>query len=37
MVSSATLPTLEETAAASERPKMFQLSIRSDWDGVKEA
>ena len=35
MVSSATLPTLEEIAAASESPKIFQLYIRGDWDWVK--
>jgi isopentenyl diphosphate isomerase/L-lactate dehydrogenase-like FMN-dependent dehydrogenase len=34
MVSSTTRPTLEETAAASESPKIFQLSIRGDWDWV---
>jgi len=35
IVSSATLPTLEEIAAASESPKIFQLYIRGDWDWVK--
>jgi isopentenyl diphosphate isomerase/L-lactate dehydrogenase-like FMN-dependent dehydrogenase len=35
IVSSATLPTLEEAAAASESPKLFQLYIRGDWDWVK--
>jgi isopentenyl diphosphate isomerase/L-lactate dehydrogenase-like FMN-dependent dehydrogenase len=34
IVSSATLPTLEETAAASESPKIFQLYIRGDWEWV---
>ena len=34
MVSSATRPTLEDTAAAAESPKMFQLYIRGDWAWV---
>jgi glycolate oxidase len=34
-VNSATRPTLEEIAAASESPKIFQLYIRGDWDWVK--
>ena len=34
MVSSATRPTLEETAAAAESPKMFQLYVRGDWAWV---
>ena len=36
VVSSATLPTLEETAAATERPKIFQLYIRGDWEWTKD-
>jgi isopentenyl diphosphate isomerase/L-lactate dehydrogenase-like FMN-dependent dehydrogenase len=36
VVSSATLPTLEETAAATEGPKIFQLYIRGDWEWTKE-
>lgn len=35
VVSSATLPTLEETAAATESPKIYQLYIRGDWDWTK--
>ena len=35
VVSSATLPTLEETAASTERSKIYQLYIRGDWDWVK--
>lgn len=36
VLSSATLPTLEETAAASEGPKIFQLYIRGDWEWTKD-
>jgi len=36
VLSSATLPTLEETAAASASPKIFQLYIRGDWDWTKD-
>ncbi|HZA25525.1 MAG TPA: alpha-hydroxy-acid oxidizing protein, partial [Dehalococcoidia bacterium] len=36
VVSSATLPTLEETAAATESPKIYQLYIRGDWEWTKE-
>jgi isopentenyl diphosphate isomerase/L-lactate dehydrogenase-like FMN-dependent dehydrogenase len=35
LVSSATLPTLEETAAAIESPKIYQLYIRGDWEWTK--
>ncbi|MFQ6030197.1 MAG: alpha-hydroxy acid oxidase, partial [Dehalococcoidia bacterium] len=35
VVSSATQPTLEEIAAASECPKVYQLYIRGDWDWIK--
>ncbi len=35
VVSSATLPTLEETAASTDRSKIYQLYIRGDWDWVK--
>ena len=35
VVSSATLPSLEETAAASDRPKIYQLYIRGDWEWIK--
>jgi isopentenyl diphosphate isomerase/L-lactate dehydrogenase-like FMN-dependent dehydrogenase len=35
VVSSATLPTLEETAAATESPKIYQLYIRGDWEWTK--
>jgi isopentenyl diphosphate isomerase/L-lactate dehydrogenase-like FMN-dependent dehydrogenase len=34
IVSSATLPALEQTAAASDSPKIFQLYIRGDWAWV---
>ena len=36
VVSSATLPTLEETSAASERSKIYQLYIRGDWEWTKD-
>ena len=36
VVSSATLPTLEETAVASESPKIYQLYIRGDWEWTKD-
>jgi glycolate oxidase len=36
IVSSATLPSLEETAAASTSPKIFQLYIRGDWEWAKD-
>ncbi len=36
VVSSATMPTLEETAAATERPKIYQLYIRGDWEWIKD-
>lgn len=36
VVSSATLPSLEETAAASERAKIYQLYIRGDWEWTKD-
>ena len=36
VLSSATLPTLEETAAASDGPKIFQLYIRGDWEWTKD-
>ena len=35
VVSSATRPTLEETAKAAESPKIFQLYIRGDWEWTK--
>jgi glycolate oxidase len=35
-VSSVTGPSLEETAAASPAPKIFQLYIHGDWDWVRE-
>ena len=35
VVSSATLPALEETAASTDRAKIYQLYIRGDWDWVK--
>ena len=35
VVSSATLPSLEETAAASKRAKIYQLYIRGDWEWIK--
>ena len=36
VVSSATMPALEETAAASDGPKVFQLYIRGDWEWTKD-
>ena len=36
VVSSATMPTLEETAAATESPKIYQLYIRGDWEWIKD-
>ena len=36
VLSSATLPTLEETAAASDRDKIYQLYIRGDWEWTKD-
>ena len=36
VVSSATMPTLEETAAATESPKIYQLYIRGDWEWTKD-
>ena len=36
VVSSATQPTLEETAAAAESPKIYQLYIRGDWEWIKD-
>jgi len=36
VVSSATQPRLEETAAASKFPKIFQLYVDGDWDWVKD-
>jgi isopentenyl diphosphate isomerase/L-lactate dehydrogenase-like FMN-dependent dehydrogenase len=36
VVSSATLPSLEETAAATESPKIYQLYIRGDWEWTKD-
>jgi len=35
VVSSATLPNLEDIAAATERPKIYQLYIRGDWEWTK--
>lgn len=35
VVSSATLPSLEETAAATPSPKIFQLYIRGDWEWTR--
>jgi glycolate oxidase len=35
-VSTVTQPTLEETAAATETPKIFQLYVQGDMDWVKE-
>lgn len=34
-VSSVTLPALEETAAATDTPKIFQLYVHGDWDWTK--
>jgi isopentenyl diphosphate isomerase/L-lactate dehydrogenase-like FMN-dependent dehydrogenase len=36
VVSSATLPSLEETAAATDAPKVFQLYVNGDLDWVRE-
>ena len=36
VVSSATMPALEETAAATKSPKIFQLYIRGDWEWTKD-
>lgn len=36
VVSSATMPTLEETAAAYESPKIYQLYIRGDWEWTRD-
>lgn len=36
VLSSATNPTLEETAAASDGPKIYQLYIRGDWEWTKD-
>lgn len=36
VVSTATEPSLEETAAASPGPKIFQLYVQGDWEWVKE-
>ncbi len=36
VVSSVTEPTLEEIAAAAERPKVFQLYIHGDWGWIEE-
>ena len=36
VVSSATLPSLEETAAASDGPKIFQLYVNGDMEWVKD-
>jgi glycolate oxidase len=36
VVSSVTQPTLEETAAASDSPKVFQLYIHGDWAFVED-
>ena len=36
VVSSATLPSLEETAAASDGPKIYQLYVRGDMDWVRD-
>jgi glycolate oxidase len=30
------MPTLEETAAATESPKIYQLYIRGDWEWIKD-
>jgi isopentenyl diphosphate isomerase/L-lactate dehydrogenase-like FMN-dependent dehydrogenase len=35
-VSSVTQPTLEETAAATPTPKIFQLYVHGDWDWTKD-
>ena len=35
VLSSVTNPTLEETAAAVDYPKVFQLYLHGDWDGSK--
>ena len=36
IVSSVTLPALEEIAAATDEPKIFQLYIHGDWEWTKE-
>jgi len=36
VVSSVTEPSLEETSAATDSPKIFQLYIHGDWDWTKE-
>lgn len=36
VLSSVTQPTLEETAEASDFPKVFQLYVHGDWDWIKE-
>ena len=36
VVSSVTEPSLEETSAVSDSPKIFQLYIHGDWDWTKE-
>ena len=36
VISSVTEPSLEETAAASDTPKIFQLYVHGDWDWIKE-
>jgi len=35
-VSSVTQPSLEETAAATDTPKIFQLYVHGDWDWVED-
>lgn len=35
VLSSATLPALEETAAATDSPKIYQLYIRGDWEWTR--
>jgi glycolate oxidase len=35
VISSSTQPSLEETAAASEGPKIFQLYVEGDWDWLQ--
>jgi isopentenyl diphosphate isomerase/L-lactate dehydrogenase-like FMN-dependent dehydrogenase len=35
VVSSATLPALEETAASTDSPKIYQLYIRGDWEWTR--
>lgn len=36
VVGSATAPSLEETAAAGDNPKVFQLYVQGDWQWTKE-